>query len=455
MNFDIIMDFYNEAFSIRRTLKRFEAIIEEDSKKEKKEKEKILKRMKENKFIKDKIIEEAFNVQKSSRDFSVIINNNIIFDFSSYEIDDSENEDKGKMFLKTLSDSIKVIFDYNNHLSNLEIHEKDNKYIKNNFLINLVMAVESTFAQCLKEYYKKYPSSLGTEKKLSVGDIKDLSTIDEIYGLFSQKEIENIIRSSIKDWYLKIKKFGVNIPEYDSLKNDIIEIFQRRNLIVHNKCIVNDIYLSNCKSVARDEVLNTELIIDDKYLMNAIEKLSVFTYSLVFGFAIKDKDFLKNDDNVTRLINDIGFEYMKNNDWRISKWFFDRLRKLDIDNNSKAICEVNYYISCKNLDDTNEMKKLENSDYSDKSKMFRMAKHILLDEFKQGYKLLDELCKDKEITFMNLRTWPLFNWVKGSKEMNELQKKYYRDMEEEGLLVEKVEIKDVDDNVLLVETQIA
>src|SRR5690606_32768666 len=115
-----------------------------------------------------------------------------------------------------------------------------------NCLISLVSTVEWFFSQILHYYYDKFPDSSGIKNKtLTLDDLKNFGSINDAEKFLIENKIEEILRGSIKDWFKILKddlKLGLGYK--DQYEDELVEIYQRRNLLVHNGGVVNAIYLS-------------------------------------------------------------------------------------------------------------------------------------------------------------------------------------------------------------------
>lgn len=121
-------------------------------------------------------------------------------------------------------------------------------------LKSALMALTSTLEWFLSKifhiYFERLPDSIGIkEKYFSLDDLKKFKTVKDARTYLIESEVEKILRQSLEEW-LKIfkERFKLTASYLTENQEKLVEIFQRRNIIVHNGGIVNSIYLSKVSS---------------------------------------------------------------------------------------------------------------------------------------------------------------------------------------------------------------
>jgi len=141
--------------------------------------------------------------------------------------------------------------------------------------ISLLSSVEWFYSQILHFHYEKYPDSASINKKsITLDDLKTFDTIKDAENYLIDQKIEGILRGSLSDWLQVLKEeIKLSLSYIDNYLDDLIEVYQRRNLLVHNGGIVNSIYLSKVsKSHSKDIKIGEKLFVTKEYLDSAIDQ---------------------------------------------------------------------------------------------------------------------------------------------------------------------------------------
>lgn len=313
-------------------------------------------------------------------------------------------------------------------------------------IIMLLVRYEEAIAGILKYLINKYPVAYLSEKTITYAELIAMSSdIKDIKARFIEKEVEDIMRQPLSDWYeiLRSKhkaQIDVKCDEFLKFK----EIYYRRNLVVHNQSVVNEIYLSN---VNTDLKKGDELDIDKSYLKEAFKLTEKIIYNTFWGL----KKVSDEPQELQEILFNIGFKHMLNSEWELSEHIYKFLKDEKEQSEADIICSIiNYWISIKNQGRLNEiLKEIQEFDVSARSGNFKVAKYALLDDFEKVSETLESVIND-EIPASFVETWPLFlqyretdNYIEFRNSHKELfavqdyQPEYLNvDSDEEGILEE-------------------
>ncbi|RJP54143.1 MAG: hypothetical protein C4586_00375, partial [Anaerolineaceae bacterium] len=122
-------------------------------------------------------------------------------------------------------------------------------------LVSLISNVEWFLSNILHEYFDKFPNAVeGKEKVFSLLDLKSFNTIEHARTYLIDTLVENILRGSFDDWLQFLKnRLKLSCGYLDANYDCLTEAFQRRNLLVHNGGIVNNIYLEPVCKIGKEE----------------------------------------------------------------------------------------------------------------------------------------------------------------------------------------------------------
>lgn len=293
----------------------------------------------------------------------------------------------------------------------INIEKKQVSILYESSLMNLIIYFELLLGGLLRKCLYKHPEASGIQNKsLPLEEIRKLGSLQNAEDYLIEKEVENIMRGSFEEW----RKFFTTKTKlcFNFLKNDeqeINEIFQSRNLLVHNGGIVNNIYLSNVGSQYKKQI-GSKLDIDKDYLNKAINTLE--RIGLMFAFNIwKNED--KNSNKRPDYISDTGFEYLENEQWQIAKDLYQfLLTEKSATSALKLQSKINYWQAMKWSGEYDQIKdEISKEDFSDKQELYQLCLLAIKDEYEQFFKLLPSIIP-KSLSINSLKTWPIFREIR-------------------------------------------
>lgn len=292
-----------------------------------------------------------------------------------------------------------------------------------NSLIGLLSTVEWFFSQILHFYYDKYPAAAGIKNKtLTLDDLKSFGSIKDAEEYLIESKIEEILRGSIKDWFKVLKeevKLGMGYK--DKYEEELIEIYQRRNLLVHNGGIVNSIYLSKISDKYKDGLKIADKIeVSKKYLDSAIAKLE-----LVFTLIACELWKKLNDDDEERshILMNLGYKFLLSKNWDVSEcanYFVWGDKKVSIA--SRTVAQLNVWLCKKESGKYGEIKKeVESADFSDKSLIFQVALAALKGDKGFFFEHLPQVLRTEELSPKDLFEFPILREMRETEEFEKFK----------------------------------
>lgn len=303
-------------------------------------------------------------------------------------------------------------------LHQIKIGQQQDKILYESSLINLIIYFELLLGGLLRKRLCEHPEASGIQNKsLPLEEIRKLGSLENAEDYLIEKEVENTMRGSFDEWR---KFFNTKTKlRFDFLKDDepeINEIFQSRNLLVHNGGVVNNIYISNVESPYKKE-LGSSLDIGKKYLNKAINTLE--RIGLIIALEIW-KNEEKNSDERPDYISDVAFEYLENEQWIIAKHLYKFiLSEKSISSRLKLQSQMNYWQSMKWSGEYDKIKdEIIKQDFSDKQELFQLCLFAIKDEYEQFFKLLPSLIPNT-LDIDSIKTWPIFREIRTRPEYDD------------------------------------
>lgn len=332
---------------------------------------------------------------------------------------DEKTESPIRYRLKGDTKAIDIAFD---EFAKTKYHKE---LLYKNSLISLLSTVEWFFSQILHFHYDKFPEAAGIKNKtLTLEDLKSFNSVKDAQDFLIENRIEDILRASIKDWFKVLKdELKLGLGYKDIYENELIEIYQRRNLLVHNGGVINSIYLAKVPENQKGALKIGDVIeIEKKYLENAISKLELI-FTLIACELWKKLGIEDLNDEKVEILSDFAYKYLKQGEWEISycaNFFIMGDKSTPIA--SRTVAQLNVWLCKKELEGYNSIKKeIEQADYSDKSLLFQVALSALKDDKEFFFNNINQLLKTEELSPANLFEFPIFREMRNSVEFDKLR----------------------------------
>lgn len=340
-----------------------------------------------------------------------------------YNIEENEEHDGISIYYKLNPNKDFSNYEMNPHLARekfLNLIQHPN-ILGESLLIMLLIKFEDAISGLYRYLLKTYPQAYLSSKSITYSELVSLeSNIDDIKNRFIDKEVEDFMRSPLSDWYKSFESkqkacFCFDNNEFEVFK----EIYYRRNIIVHNQGIVNEVYLNSiCES---DKKIGERLFVDKEYLINAFYATKKVLIGTFYGL----KKTSENYESLYKYLNDYGYNCLVNKEWDLAEYIFKLLLQDDKQQKADIICEkINLWISVKNSKGLDVIKQdIEKLDISALNSQFIVAKYALLDDYDNVSNTLEDEI-NKSIPVYCVKEWPLFNQYRESAQFHEFVKSH-------------------------------
>uniref|UniRef100_B8HNJ5 Uncharacterized protein n=1 Tax=Cyanothece sp. (strain PCC 7425 / ATCC 29141) TaxID=395961 RepID=B8HNJ5_CYAP4 len=279
-----------------------------------------------------------------------------------------------------------------------------------NALISLVSAAEWFLSQLLHHYFDLYPDAAGVrDRSLTLSDLQAIGSIEDARTYLIELKIEELMRGSFNDWVHFLKNTLKLQIDYLSVEEGrLTEVYQRRNLLIHNGGVVNKIYMNKVPSSVRPGLkLGDSIKISQEYLDEAIDRFERFFLLVALELW---KKIAQNDIDRAQIVTEIALRHLGEERWHIAEGlnlFLVNDKKLP--ERERLIGKINYWQSLKWANQFEKVRQeIENEDFSAKDEVFTLAKAALLDDERRFLELLPKLLEVGKVTETDLYEWPLF-----------------------------------------------
>ena len=299
---------------------------------------------------------------------------------------------------------------------NFEILASSTFLILNNYF-------EFLFADLLTFHFTSNRNLIGEKNiNISLNELKNYSTIEEAYDDFLFKEVEKLLLEmtfeEIKNYF---KKLDVSLSE-DFINWDFInEIRERRHLVVHNNSIVNKKYITKSNNPYNLQIGDIAKI-DAKYLNKSIVEIQIAGILLIMNCWGKWEKKYATDAIMELLILTFNLLKEKRNKTALKICeYVEKNIKPSNDDEENCIIRIkfNYCISLKRIGEKKVLeKKLEELRVGTMSPIFKIAKHILCDEYEIAISLFKQSIVTDDFNIDEYLEWPIFEEIRINEELN-------------------------------------
>jgi hypothetical protein len=287
-----------------------------------------------------------------------------------------------------------------------------------------VATFDSYIADIALNILKSQPGRYKDDKKtISVKEVLSMSSFDEVITRLAESEVEDCMRGSHTDQIAFIEAIAsVDIRGHYERWPEFIEIFERRNLVAHQKSRVNNIYLSNCAGAKLDVSsikVGQELILNSSYLKSSVNILLEFGILLLF--VIWTKKF-KSDTSITyQRFNEVSYNLIRSKNTIVASRLLNfALFKQSRNGSEDAIVKmmlINLANCYKKLGDEPKLKEtLASTDWTSAADKFKVSIAALNNDVKTVVSLMPKLTDNEDVGLDGFRTWPVFDSIKGDAE---------------------------------------
>ena len=332
-----------------------------------------------------------------------------------------------KKLKKDLKKATKIL---ENNSNNILVHKKIRKIIKkikrhNNsdiastleksLFVNLFSKFDTFIGNLISILYKnKLELFNAMNNQISVSEVLQYNSIDELREVILDKEIETIKRKSYIEQFSELEKmFNIKLTKFDEWAN-FVESSQRRNLFTHCDGIISDQYLQVCKNVNyklnKTCISGSQLKLDPKYFFNSCSRMINVAVMLTQTLwrKVLDFDIISADNHLQSVI--FSFLETEHFDIALTLGKFS----LNLPNISceqiKKINLINYSIALNHIGKTDAaMNTMNKEDWTATIYDFQLAHAVLNEDYEKSKKLMIRIGKTGEIIDeLSYHSWPLF-----------------------------------------------
>jgi len=355
------------------------------------------------------------------------------------EREEGDENGKGKISVKISHSNSEI----SKHLENVKKNREHIELLYRNSLISALSSVEWFFSELLHFFYDKHPESAGIQKRtMTLTELKSFGGIEDAEKYLIDVKIDEILRGNFESWINLLKsELSLGLGYLNEIMDELIEVYQRRNLFVHNGGIVNSIYLAKVSEKQRKGIsLNDKLTVDKGYLDNVISKLQK---AFILIGAELWKKLSPEDTERGDILGDLVYENLLHSRWDICEGLcYFSLKDAQINPVDKVIAQINYWLCKKEKGDYKSIEKeVKKADFSDKKEIFQLGLFALKGETDKILEILPIILETNQTNIERLEEFPLLREFRQTEEYLKFKKesKFFKEESKEVITPEIVE----------------
>jgi len=300
---------------------------------------------------------------------------------------------------------------------------KNYEILSNSSFLMLNNYFEYLLTDLLSYYYNKYSSSLNEKEfKFTLKELSEYESINEAIKDLITKEVETLILEKSFSELLQhfTDKLKISL-EKDLIKwENIIEIRERRHLIVHNSSIVNKKYIVRTNNPYNFNI-GDKVSVDKTYFLNSLKEFKLAGQLLLFNcWGNWDKD--KADEAINEIMTQSYEDLVeKNYDvvLKTCKYAEAIIPKNNEQEDFLMRIKMNYAIALKRTNDPKLSEVLKTIKVGTATPIFKAVFKILSNDYEDLEKeiknaiILEELDKEKYLE------WPIFEEIRNMDVLDE------------------------------------
>jgi len=272
---------------------------------------------------------------------------------------------------------------FNDALKGLSANSSHQELLYRNCLISLISSAEWFLSQVLRQFFEAIPDAAGIEEKaLTLEDLQRIGSVEEAESYLISLRIDEVMWGGLEDWMRFLRNSIKLSMGYISDDEDVlVELFQRRNVMVHNNGTVHHSYMSKvAEGLRKDVQTGQKLHVTPGYLRSAI---NIVQRNFTLIAAELWKKLAPKDENRANVLNDITMKALFAERYKVAIGT-SRFQMEDKQLQEKWLiyAKLNFWQAKKWANEFAEVKEeIEKVDFTAKDDLIQLARFVLLDDF--------------------------------------------------------------------------
>ena len=145
---------------------------------------------------------------------------------------------------------------FSDAMSGLSVKKGHEQLLSRNCLITLISSAEWFLSQVLSSFFQAHPEAAGVkDKTLSLEELRKIGSVQEAESYLISLRVDEIMWGGFEDWMKFLRNtVKLSMGYLTDDESTLIEVFQRRNVMVHNNGIVHPSYIAKVDEKLRPSI---------------------------------------------------------------------------------------------------------------------------------------------------------------------------------------------------------
>jgi hypothetical protein len=303
-------------------------------------------------------------------------------------------------------------------------------------VVGLVSRWEEYIGALIDCMLEAYPGRMGeVSRQLSYEEAEGFDRPGSLKSWFRGTVVQQVLSEGSDKLVAYIERqIGVDVAQRIPHWKTLMEVTERRHVLVHNAGTIDRTYLKRCKKLGIDVPADCKpggsLSVSPKYFEAVRE--AFFDVGLQLGQLMCRKLYPKHVGSADEALNNIGITFLRDREWSIANRIYSFAMALPAesvsDSQAALIVQVNRCIALKGLGAKGEVKAiLDAMDISAAQEKFALAVAVLREDWSTAKTLMIACALSKQIRREEFEEdWPLFWEFREREEFREAFRRVFR-----------------------------
>lgn len=307
-------------------------------------------------------------------------------------------------------------------------------HVTNAMLLSIVAIFDSQMSDVVRVMLGLKSDRLRNgQRQIALSKIMTASSLEEIINDAINDEVYQFSRDSHDDQIKYIEdNFSIDIRKPWKRWPDIIEVFERRNLVAHGEATYTSRYAGICTKHGHkgsNDLVGQPVSVDQKYLRQALSLLSEFAILLIFSLWRKHVMSDNTDEDSFSSLNEICFNLIDNRRYGVAVHVIEyalNLKGTTVKESTRLRLVVNLASAQKHQKQNESCEKtLSKIDWSATSDDYKICVAALREDELEVIKLMPIVKSAKLFSSDAFMEWPVFDFIRSKPDFRKAFKRIY------------------------------
>lgn len=256
----------------------------------------------------------------------------------------------------------------------------------------------------------EHPGILASaDRKYEWKEISEFDTLEAFRQNVVDRAVDKLLFESFSEWMdFFASKCHFRVPAISS-GFELLEVFQRRHVIIHNGGLVSRQYIEKLRKHGETEQLGSQLTVDQDYLLKAADALCILGTCLVANAADKFLGSAEDKRLIERAMGNYPYELIQDGRYVAAFGIACEQDLGEYSNDYTAlVVRINRWLALKRMGRLGECRDEIMAWQTDSlAEEFQLARLALLDEFELAYEIVQRIRGTRSLSFEFWIQWPL------------------------------------------------